>query len=143
MARPSKYNIKFAEQAEKLCKLGATDYELADFFEVALSTLCLWKVKHEEFSDALKRGKEKADERVENALYHRAIGYQHPDVHISNYLGEVTITQITKYYPPDTTACIFWLKNRNPDLWRSAPEGGDKTSDATVTLREIAERLPV
>lgn len=118
MARPSKYDPAFSEQAAKLCKLGATDRELADFFKVAESTLNLWKVQHPEFSESLKLGKDEADKRVEHALFHRAMGYSHPEVHVSNYQGVITMTPLTKHYPPDPTACIFWLKNRKPEAWR-------------------------
>jgi hypothetical protein len=122
VARPSKYKPEFAEQAEKLCKLGATDRELADFFGVAESTLNLWKVQHSEFSESLKVAKEQADQRVERSLYQRAVGYSHPDVHVSNFQGEVTLTPLTKIYPPETVACIFWLKNRKAAEWRDKVE---------------------
>jgi hypothetical protein len=46
------------------------------------------------------------------------MGYSHPDVHVSNYQGEITVTPLVKHYAPDPVACIFWLKNRRPDLWR-------------------------
>lgn len=118
MARPSKYQPEFIEQAAKLCKLGATDRDLADFFEVAESTLNLWKLEYPEFSESLKRGKDEADARVEQSLYRRALGYSHDAVHVSNYQGAVTLTPIVEHHPPDTTACIFWLKNRKPTDWR-------------------------
>lgn len=116
--RPSKYKPEFVEQARKLVQLGATDAELADFFEVAISTVSLWKVQHEEFSEALKLGKEISDKRVEESLYHRAMGYSHEDTDIRVIDGCVVETPIIKHYPPDTTAAIFWLKNRKPTDWR-------------------------
>lgn len=116
--RPSKYKPEFVKQAEKLCRLGATDAEMADFFQVTLSTLSLWKVKHQEFSDSLKLGKEVADKRVEEALYNRALGYSHEDTDIRVVDGTIMETPMIKHYPPDTTAAIFWLKNRKPDEWR-------------------------
>lgn len=122
MARPSKYKPEFAQQAAKLCALGATDAQLADFFEVAVSTVALWKVEHSEFSDALKLAKAKADESVEQSLYRRAMGYEHDEVDIRVVAGEVIQTPIRKHYPPDTTACIFWLKNRKPAEWRDKVE---------------------
>lgn len=118
MARPSKYNADYVEQAQKLCALGATDAELADFFKVAVSTIALWKVEHKEFSDALKIGKEVSDTRVEQKLYQRAMGYECDEVDIRVINGEVVQTPIRKVYPPDTTAAIFWLKNRKPKEWR-------------------------
>jgi hypothetical protein len=129
--RPSAYRPEFPEQAEKLCRLGASDKEMALFFNVSERTLNTWKISHPDFLQSLKRGKELSDTEVADRLFNRAIGYSHPDVHISNYQGLVTITPITKHYPPDTVACIFWLKNRRPDLWRdkvtqeiSGPNGG-------------------
>lgn len=120
--RPSKYSPAFAEQATKLCKLGATDRELADFFKVSESTLNNWKSAHPEFMESLKRGKDESDARVEQSLYRRALGYSHDSMHVSNYQGEVTLTPIVEHYAPDTVACIFWLKNRKPELWRDKVE---------------------
>jgi len=116
--RPTDYRPKFAGQAEKLCLLGATDKDLADFFEVSESTLNLWKQKYPKFSESVKKGKVLADSHVAERLYQRALGYTCDDVHISNYQGDITITPIKKHYPPDTTAGIFWLKNRQRKNWR-------------------------
>lgn len=129
--RPSSYKPEFSTQATKLCRLGATDKELADFFGVAESTVNRWKDEYPEFRESLKAGKALADAEVADKLFQRATGYSHPDVHVSNYQGEVTITPITKHYPPDATSMIFWLKNRRPDLWRDKPEPSGDDSDAT------------
>jgi hypothetical protein len=122
MARPSKFKDEFVVQAEKLCKLGATDMEVADFFEVDVRTLYRWKGENEAFCQALKAGKDVADERVERSLYARANGYEHDEVDIRVVDKEIIQTPIRKYYPPDTTACIFWLKNRKPGEWRDKVE---------------------
>jgi len=129
--RPSKFKPEFVEQAQKLAQLGATDREIADFFKVAESTLSLWKIERPEFSEALKVGKGAADDRVEQSLYRRALGYSHDDTHFSAYEGVITATPYVKHHPPDTTAAIFWLKNRRKDEWRdikaveaSGPNGG-------------------
>ncbi len=117
--RPSSFKPQYVEQARKLAELGATDREAADFFEVAESTLYLWKHTQPEFSEALRVGKEAADARVEQSLYRRALGYTHDAVKI-HVSGDGGITQVpfTEHYPPDTTAAIFWLKNRKRDEWR-------------------------
>lgn len=120
--RPSGYKDAFVTQAEKLCELGATDEEIADFFEVNVATIYRWKNKHPDFCEALKAGKEKADERVERSLYQRAIGYTHDEDKIFNNNGEPMIVPTKKHYPPDTTAAIFWLKNRRKDDWRDKQE---------------------
>lgn len=118
MARPSKFKPEFIAQAEKLCKLGATDMELADFFEVEVRTLYRWKAENAEFCQSLKSGKDEADDRVERSLYARANGYEHDEVDIRVVQGGIVQTPIRKYYPPDTTAAIFWLKNRRAAEWR-------------------------
>lgn len=120
--RPSKYKPEFVKQAAKLTGLGATDPELADFFEVSVSTLSQWKIVYPEFMEALKLGKETADQRVVNSLYHRAMGYSHPEDDIRVVNGELVITPTIKHYPPDTTAAIFWLKNRDKANWRDKQE---------------------
>lgn len=139
IGRPSKYKPEYAGMAKKLCDgRGATDRELADFFSVAESTLNLWKLEHAEFSEALKVGKDVADDRVERSLYQRACGSSHDDVHISNFQGDVTITPIVKHYPPDTTAGIFWLKNRRKGQWRDKIDhshtGIPQTAPATIII---------
>lgn len=116
--RPTKYKPEYAAQASKLCGLGATDAQMADFFEVSISTVALWKVRHKEFSDAINIPKDVADSRVEQSLYRRAMGYEHDETDIRVVNGKIVETPIRKYYPPDSTAMIFWLKNRSPEKWR-------------------------
>jgi len=129
--RPSRYREEFAEQARKLCRLGATDKELAEFFGVNVDTIHTWKKTHAEFSDSLKAGKAVADADVADRLYQRAVGYSHPEDKIMQNNGVPLIVPTVKHYPPDVVACIFWLKNRRPGLWRdkvglehSGPNGG-------------------
>lgn len=122
MARPSKFKTEYIAQAQKLCKLGATDNEVADFFGVDVRTLYRWKNESDEFCQSLKVGKAEADERVERSLFSRALGYEHPEVDIRVVDKEIIQTPIVKYYPPDTTAAIFWLKNRRPEEWRDRHE---------------------
>ncbi|PHM63971.1 terminase [Xenorhabdus stockiae] len=124
MARPTKYQEAYAEQARKLCLLGYTDKELADFFEVSESTLNNWKHDHPEFLESLKKGKQVADGEVAAKLFHRATGYEHAEDDIRVVEGKIVITPTVKHYPPDTTAAIFWLKNRQKDNWRDKIDHG-------------------
>lgn len=140
--RPSKYREEFAEQARKICLLGATDKDLARIFGVSESTLNEWKIAHPEFREALKGGKELADAVIADSLFHRAKGYSHPDVHVSNYQGSVTLTPIIKHYPPDPVSMIFWLKNRRPDLWRDKREGEGDGGDLADKLGQLIDKLP-
>lgn len=116
--RPSKYKPEFAEQAYKLCLLGATNEDMANFFEIDVATLKRWRASKEDFCAALKRGKAEADGVIAESLFHRAKGYSHPEDKIFQNNGVPVIVPTTKHYPPDTVAAIFWLKNRRPDLWR-------------------------
>ena len=126
--RPTKYRPEYALQAEKLCKLGLTDKEMAGFFEVSEQTINTWKHQYPEFLESLKDGKTMADAEVASKLFHRATGYEHPEDDIRAVNGVITITPMVKHYPPDTTAAIFWLKNRQPALWRDKREDpGDDT----------------
>jgi hypothetical protein len=134
--RPTLYKPAYAAQAAKACQAGFTDQELADLFGVAVSTISAWKAEHVEFSDALKAGKAEADDRVERALYHRAIGYSHSVEKPMVVDKAVRIVTYTARMPPDTTACIFWLKNRNPEEWRDKTQvepswAGKKPSEMT------------
>lgn len=132
MARPTKFKPEFVAQAEKLCRLGATDIEVADFLEVDVRTLYRWKGEHEVFCQALKAGKDVSDERVERSLFSRATGYEHDEVDIRVVGGGIVETPIRKFYPPDTTAAIFWLKNRKPEQWRDKTESAI-TADVTFS----------
>lgn len=136
--RPSKYQPLFARQAERLCRQGATDADLAAFFEIALSTLYLWKLDHSEFSDALTRTKEVADDAVVQSLFRRATGYTHDAVKIMQDKGSPVVVPYVEHYPPDTVAAIFWLKNRRPDLWRDKPpeNGGGAPLEIARKIRE-------
>lgn len=130
--RPTSFRPEYARDAAMLCKLGATDQELAEFFDVTIRTINRWKVVHPEFAEALKRGKDVADERVEASLYHRAMGLEYEEANpvklkkvIYDSEGKkvaeeerVEIVMVKKVIPADTTAAVFWLKNRRAEQWR-------------------------
>lgn len=121
--RKPSYQEVFANQALKLALLGATDEELADFFGVDVSTINRWKKKFPQFLESLKKGKAVADSNVASKLYNRAIGYDCKATKIVTYEGKVTDqVEYVEHYPPDTTAAIFWLKNRQPGKWRDKKE---------------------
>lgn len=144
MSRPTKYDKKYNEQVYKLCLLGATDAEIANFFEVDEATVYRWKKEYPEFCDSIKRGKDIADSNVASKLYHRATGYQHQEIITASFQGTITDTmEVTKHYAPDPTAAIFWLKNRQPKKWRDKQEIDTKiTGDLTTTSISIdAEKL--
>lgn len=142
MARPTSYLEAYAPQAYRLCLLGATDKEVAEFFGVTERTVNQWKRSYPEFLQSLKRGKEDADANVAKSLYRRALGYSHPAVKI--FWDPKTDTEkvipYTERYAPDTTACIFWLKNRRPAEWRDrVPEAA--AADSNEVARQVREAL--
>lgn len=133
------YIDEFAKQAEKLASLGATDMEMADFFEVDVRTIYRWKHDHEEFCQALNVGKTKADQRVVNSLYQRAVGYEQEAVKIFMPAGaqEPVYAPYREKVAPDTTAAIFWLKNRQPEQWRDKQDvehSGQVTLTPTINF---------
>lgn len=131
--RPTKYRPEYAEQSLKLCRLGATDKELADFFQVNEDTINEWKKVHSEFSESLKQGKMLADAEVADKLYRRATGYEHKAVKISSSPdGKEHLTEYVERYPPDTTAAIFWLKNRRPSEWRDKVDHSLQNPDGSA-----------
>lgn len=140
--RPTRYKSEYAEQARKLCLLGATDEALADFFEVSKVTINAWKKAHPEFLNSLKIGKQIADANVADSLYNRALGYSHPEIKVFNNMGEIVTFECEKHYPPDPTSAIFWLKNRQPALWRDKPAEETKSDDLAESISKLIDRLP-
>jgi DNA-binding XRE family transcriptional regulator len=122
VGRPTKYKTEYAEQAYKLCLLGATDADMAKFFDVEEQTINNWKKDYPDFFESIKKGKIQADSEIASKLYHRAKGYEHDEDYITQFQGQPVIVPTVKHYPPDTTAAIFWLKNRQPDKWRDKQE---------------------
>ena len=108
---------------EGWAKDGLVDEQIADNIGINRKTLYEWKKKYPPISDALKRGKEVIDRQVENALLKSALGYEYTEV--KEYIEKTDdgktkkkIEKTTKQIPPNTTAQIFWLKNRKPATWR-------------------------
>lgn len=130
--QPTKYKPEYADQARKLCLvLGATDDALADFFEVNVDTIHSWKKRHPEFKAKLTEGKTHADMEIGSSLFERAKGFyvnEQQAVKIRNATGkgefteEVKLVEVTRFVPPDTTAQIFWMKNRQKTTWRDRHE---------------------
>ena len=137
MGRKSAYKEEYNQLAENYALLGATDKEMADLFGVTERTLNQWKKDYPEFLQSLKKGKSIADANVASRLYNRAIGYSCKATKFATSEGRITDSkEYTEHYPPDTTAAIFWLKNRQPEKWRDKKE-----VDANVNLGDELEGL--
>ena len=119
---------------------GLTDEQIADNIGISRSTLNSWKDKYSDISDTLKRGKEVVDRQVENALLKRALGYEYTET-TREYIPELdemkTTKKVTKQVAPDTTAQIFWLKNRKPDKWRDKLNRDCSSEDETEGVEII------
>lgn len=148
VGRPTKYTVEMAEQAYKLCLLGFTNEELAEFFDVALDTIHAWRRTRPEFSYALREGRDIADAKVAKSLFKRACGYDAPDLHITTWGGDVIKTPIIKHYPPEPGAASHWLavrrRNKGTTTWQKREEthhSGDATGGLAEQLaRAIARR---
>ena len=135
--RPTDYKEEYAEQARKLCLLGATDAKLADFFEVAESTINNWKIANPEFLESLTCGKTQYDDdAVVGAFHRRAIGFRYQEkFYEADDSGNLKLVKVfEKEQAPDAGACMSWLKNRKSDEWKDKQEH-------TVTLSDDFEGL--
>ena len=138
--RPTVYCEALDELAFKFCLLGATNQDLARSLEVSDFTIEEWIRVHPNFSSAIKKGREEADAKVASRLFARATGYEQKSVKIASTPdGAEHITEYTERFPPETAACIFWLKNRRPDKWRdkidqtiTGADGGPVQHSVTV-----------
>lgn len=120
--RPTKYREEYAEIAKNLCLNGAVDTDLARAFRVSVSTITTWKVQFPEFLAAIRVSKPVADTNVEDSLYRRAMGYTRTETELKVVAGKLVKVEVERYYPPDTTAMIFWLKNRKSASWSDKQE---------------------
>jgi hypothetical protein len=100
-------------------KDGLIDEQIATNIGVSYSTFRDWKKKFPALSAALKEGKEVVDRQVENALFKSAVGFIYEEETVTN-AGDVVL--VKKYSKPNTTAQIFWLKNRKRNQWTDKSE---------------------
>ena len=139
------YKPEYVERAREMCLAGAINPELAAEFGVTVATINNWRSKFPEFRAAMVAAKEVADTRVERSLYERANGYSFEAVKIfCGKDGQVTKVPYIEHVPPDVTAQIFWLKNRQPDKWRDKQDlelsGGVSLADAIAEARKRASK---
>lgn len=122
---------------------GLTDEQIANNIGVNVRTVYDWKNKFPQFSHALKVGKDVADRQVENAMHKSAIGYEYEEVTQElDENGDLKVTKVvTKQVQPNSTAGIFWLKNRKPKEWRDKIETEHSGHISTGKLDSILEQL--
>lgn len=151
-ARPPKgrtghYSSEYAQQAYKLCLLGAIDRDLGSFFEVRRETIINWKKNHPEFREAVLRGKRAADMEVAASLYQSTIDriittrqaikckevyYDENGKRVEK--ERVELVTVEKHIPADFRSQQFWLRARNPKLWNTKQEDPDAPKQRSITI---------
>lgn len=117
---------------------GLTNEQIAKNMGINPSTLYDYMNKFVEISNALKKGKEVVDIEVENALLKRALGYKYDEV---TYENGIEVKRVTKEVQPDTTAQIFWLKNRKPKNWKDKQNNENTSDDVNNRIIKISDLL--
>lgn len=131
--RPSKFTPKMAEKIMFLAAKGFIDKEIAQVLDIAIETLDKWKTS-KVFLQSLKESKESIDAKVRNSLLTRALGYDYEE----EFASKAGPVMCQKKMHPDVTACIFWLKNRQPKDWREKIEVSDPDGEKNArTLIQI------
>jgi hypothetical protein len=133
--RPTGYRPEHCNLAREHCLLGATNDELAEVFDVSPRTIDNWIAIHSDFAAAVREGRKRADAKVAASLYARAVGFEHKVERLFLYQGEPKSFSVTVSYPPDTQACMFWLRNRRCADWR------DRRTEADGPVEDEFARL--
>ena len=119
---------------ESWCRDGLIEVEICKRLGISVNTLNKYKLVHNELVQSLKRGKEVIDYEVEQKLLKRAMGYNYVETKVTtDPEGGETTSTTNKHVLPDTTAQIFWLKNRKPKEWRDKQEI-DMSGDININV---------
>lgn len=131
---------------------GLSEEQIAKCMGISRSTLSEWKKRFPDIADNLKKSKQLADVKVENALFKRAVGYAYDEITYERKRDPTTgeykkieVKRVTKEVQPDVAAQIFWLKNRRPERWKDRIQA-DISAEETKTgalddIRAEMERL--
>lgn len=119
--------------------------DIASNMDIPQPKLSQWRRQYEEIDQALKSGKEIVDYRVENALLKAALGFTTKEITVtigrqqkSGEWFDITKETKTKEFAPNVTACLAWLNNRKPDIWKrnrdNVVEVDDEDNDIKITI---------
>lgn len=147
--RPTSYKPEYAEQVKKLCLLGATDKDIADFFDVAEATVNNWKLQHVEFLESIKEGKKIADIEIALSLYDGAkdrIVTEKKAIKLKEVFWKdgkrceketVQYVDEERLIPGDFRSQSLWLRNRSPKNWKERQEVDHTTNgkDMNTTIK--------
>jgi hypothetical protein len=138
----SGFNNKIVSTVSRLVKDGKTEEQIAEIIGVSRMTLHNWKGRHPELLYAMRESKQMADELVEAALFSRAQGYSHPEQKVfCTKDGDIITHNTLKHYPPDSTAAMFWLRNRQPKKWREKTESDTVVNNINNVTQLSDEQL--
>ena len=157
---PTKYKPEYVYKAYKLCLLGHTDEDLANFFEVDVATINRWKNDFPSFCESVREGKVVADANVAEGLYKRAIGFSYDEVTFEKIdskvhlevtsAGDITKDDaykkkvVTKMVVPDPGAAMNWLSNRQKDQWRNRQDittDGEKLKQDDIDYSKLSDNV--
>lgn len=147
---PTDYKVEYNELAYNYCLLGATDKKLANFFDVVEKTINNWKKEHPKFLQSIRAGKEIADMDVAKSFFNNAKGFvavsRKPikirvwDSEAKRLVEKIEMTTETTQHAPNTEAGKFWLKNRQPEMWKEKSEVSTSYENEKPLEIEIIQR---
>lgn len=139
VGRPSIKDTIPQDKLKLLYESGWTDRQVAQLFGITEQTIVNWRNADPKFFESINDWKQNADKQVTASLYQRAIGYSHPEIKAQwvndENGGRWEYAQLTKHYPPDPTAMIFWLKNRDREHWSDRQES---KIDHSITVNVVS-----
>jgi len=139
VGRPSKKCAIDLKSLFRMAAAGLTDSQMAQVIGISRASLSEYK-KDPAFHEVLKKGKAISDARVVRSLFERATGYEHEAEEIKVIGADVVRVPTIKHYPPDPTAIIFWLKNRDPENWRDKHEFTGEDGGPLVVINNAARK---
>jgi len=142
------------ERVKNYCLLGASNHQIAEFLGISASSFPNYCERFPQLREALRAGRTEADATVAKSLFRRATGYSQPAIRIfrqrvvqSMNCSDSSSETITEYetvtvpyyehYPPDVSACVFWLKNRHPEMWRDKDNNQPPAEDTVEFTMKI------
>lgn len=137
---PTKFRTRMLNKTIELAAKGKTNKQIAEILDVSESTWYRWLEENAELSEALREGKQWADDLVEAAHFRRAVGFYAPETKAFLVDGQAVKVDIMKFHPPDVGAQKSWLKNRRPEDWRESPPPLDGPVQITLAYKPKSER---
>lgn len=140
-----KFSKELALRIVELASQGKSVNQISSDLGVSVYALNNWKGAQVGFKEAIQASRKVADELVVASLFQRAVGWQQPaiKIHYDKDQSRFVTYEYTERFPADTTACIFWLKNRQRTQWSDSYDynGDIKATVGTGEIEALASRL--